>query len=457
MKKWLPIMLTLALMLSTAAAEGTGKYHALPPIFALTVETDDRLINNDEGYVYKEYLNTVNSTVNAEIRELVDAYDDQLVSLVPPNKKKKAKHNNWLNVTTTYYRTGSRYLSTMIQAEVVSFRTQYALEMTTRTYDLESGQRLMLSDLFAEDSEAWALLAQGVESHMRSIFPGEARNEANIQALCSYENLSQADFTLSGMELTLHYFNNLIFDGKPNLTHVRFYYPQFEGMLTDVGMDATDNSRWKMVAITCDDGPKDYTSTYALAAFRKVGARVTYFTVGTQLERYGDVFQRQMNYNHAFGCHTYNHWSGYTYKKPERRLPELTKNDDLTYRLVGEAAQFFRAPGGTYPPWMEARISLPIIQWTLDTYDYTGKSAKKIFYSVRNNVKEYDIILCHDTGKYLHEAVPIFGQWLTDNGYMMVTLGEMAAAQGVELQPNVLYLSFRPNEYKDYQMVFGRD
>ena len=37
-----------------------------------------------------------------------------------------------------------------------------------------------------------------------------------------------------------------------------------------------------------------------------------------------------------------------------------------------------------------------VIQWSVDTYDYTGKTAKKIFYSLRNNVADGDVI--HITG-----------------------------------------------------------
>ena len=71
-----------------------------------------------------------------------------------------------------------------------------------------------------------------------------------------------------------------MFEDLNQLIHVRFFYPQFDGMMTELGARATDNSRWKMVAVTCDDGPKERYSTYALDAFRKQGARVTYFSVG---------------------------------------------------------------------------------------------------------------------------------------------------------------------------------
>lgn len=59
--------------------------------------------------------------------------------------------------------------------------------------------------------------------------------------------------------------------GKVTLTHARFFYPDLRGLMTETGLSATDNSRWKMVAVTFDDGPKDYPSTYTLDALRKIG------------------------------------------------------------------------------------------------------------------------------------------------------------------------------------------
>ena len=164
------------------------------------------------------------------------------------------------------------------------------------------------------------------------------------------------------MELTLHYAAGDIVPGKVTLTHARFFYPDLRALMTETGLAATDNSRWKMVAVTFDDGPKDYPSTYTLDALRKIGARGTYFTVGKQLERYGYVLQKQYDQNHIFGTHTFHHWGGGSFKSDESRLRELALSAEWTLPLVGEEASLFRAPGGTYPSWVETGMPMPIIQ-----------------------------------------------------------------------------------------------
>ena len=168
--------------------------------------------------------------------------------------------------------------------------------------------------------------------------------------------------------------------------------------------------------------------------------------MGKQLERYGYVLQKQYDQNHIFGTHTFHHWGGGSFKSDESRLKELTLSAEWTLPLVGEEAALFRAPGGTYPAWVESGMPMPIIQWSVDTYDYTGKSPKRIFYTFRDKVAEGDIILCHDTGEYLHESVPLWGEYLLERGFMFVTVDELACAYGLELQPSVVYWSVRPGE-----------
>lgn len=293
MKRFLSALAALLLCASCAAGEETGKYDTLPEIFAITVEEAERKIDDGSAYVYKEYVTTVNPEVNAALRALVDGYDEAISLTLEMDPRKKGKRGSALNIDTVYYRTGTQYLSTLTIARASFREEQRSTDFTTRTWDLESGQRLLLTDLFAPDSDAWEILSQGVREHLNSIFPGEERDAQAIERLCTRESLEQADFTLSGMELTLHYPASAVLPGKVTLTHVRFFYPEFAGMMTETGIAATDNSRWKMIAVTCDDGPKDYFSSYALDAFRKIGARVTYFTVGKQLERYGYVLQKQ--------------------------------------------------------------------------------------------------------------------------------------------------------------------
>lgn len=182
MKRFLSALAALLLCASCAAGEETGKYDTLPEIFAITVEEAERKIDDGSAYVYKEYVTTVNPEVNAALRALVDGYDEAISPTLEMDPRKKGKRGSALNIDTVYYRTGTQYLSTLTIARASFREEQRSTDFTTRTWDLESGQRLLLTDLFAPDSDAWEILSQGVREHLSSIFPGRSGTPKPLSA-----------------------------------------------------------------------------------------------------------------------------------------------------------------------------------------------------------------------------------------------------------------------------------
>lgn len=434
--------LTIALMLLQCALPAAAeKRQDRPDLFRATVEFTERKEEDNRYYISKEYLITCNGEINQILRQRTDDFDASLRPLMQPCADKNAKRNSRLDIETVYTFTGDSWISTMVIARHSYQRIQQDAPFITGTYDLLTGREIRLTDIFPEDSPAWQLLADRVESHLSGLFPQDPRNPDAVSALITPESLREAAFTLSAMELTLHYPAKAVYPGRAGLMHVRFFYDELWDMMTPEARTQTDNTDWKMVALTCDDGASYTNSPYALTNFRRAGVRVTYFTVGVDCTENPDILMRQFDQNHLIACHTYSHRNGHALK-PETRLREVERHAELMQSITGEAATLFRAPGGTYPPWIEAGIGLPVIQWSVDTYDYTGKSPERIFYSIRNNVQDGDVILMHDTGKYLHKAVPIFTEYLWDNGYMMVTVEELARANGILMEPDTVYYRF---------------
>ena len=444
MKRLLIFLLCLLMLLPGAAF--AEKYEAAPEIFDVKYSVRERKEKDNRYFVSKEYLFTTNEQVNAELQEAVDAFDERLFPEMQPDPSKNARRNSRLDIESLHYITGESYLSTMVLARISLQRVQVCSPFVTATYDLNTGKRIALTDLFAEQSAAWDLMAKRVENHVNGLFPASERNPEAVTALCRREALEKAAFTLSAYELTLHYEAKEVYPEKAGLMHVRFFYDELQPYMTELGLRVTDNSRWKMVAMTCDDGPGYGPTQNTLTNFRQAGARATYFTVGKNVDAHPDLVMRSFDQNHIIASHTYNHFSGYTLK-PETMHKELDDHNALLQEYTGEAVAFFRAPGGTYPPWIEGDIHLPILQWSLDTYDYTGKTANKIFYSVRNNVADGDIILCHDSGAELHKAIPLIADHLKKNGYLMVTIEELARINGIIMEPNVVYYRFINGDY----------
>lgn len=439
-KQILSFLLVFLLLLSLAPANAEKRTDC-PELFHATVEFTERKEEDNRYYISKEYLITSNEEINQILRQRTDDFDAALRPLMQPCPSNNARRNSRLDIETVYTFTGDSWLSTMVIARHTFQRVQQDAPFITGVYDLITGEEITLADLFPEDSPAWEFLSQRIETHISSLFPEDPRNPEAIAALTTPDALRSASFTLSAMELTLHYPARLVYPDRPGLMHVRFFYDELWDMMTQTARVQTDNTDWKMVALTCDDGASYTNSPNALTNFRRAGVRVTYFTVGVDCAENPDILQREFDQNHIIACHTYSHKGGFNFT-PESRREEVQNHAQLMQSITGEASTLFRAPGGTYPPWIEAGIGLPIIQWSVDTYDYTGKKPERIFYSIRNNVQDGDVILMHDTGKYLHKAVPIFTEYLWENGYMMVTVEELARANDVVMQPDTVYYRF---------------
>ena len=102
MKRLLAVLLVLALCMGCASAEESGveKYDSLPEIFKISVEENERKIEEGKAYVYKEYVTTTNSQVNGELREIVDGYDEEITPTLQMDPRKKGSKGSTLNIDT---------------------------------------------------------------------------------------------------------------------------------------------------------------------------------------------------------------------------------------------------------------------------------------------------------------------------------------------------------------------
>lgn len=450
-KKLVLFFLILIISVSVFADGFCEKYRSLPKIFEIQLKHSDRLENKSQAYIYKDHIVSSNKTVNDAINRIVDDFDKELSSKLSDSPSKKPKLYNRLDIDINYFRTGESYLSNLIIARFTKGRKQTDVSFKTATYNLKDGSTVTLKDLFGDNEKAYEFISKRASEHLNSVFADDERNSEEIDRATSIDGIKEADFTLSGVELTLHFNAKSFFKNRVGILHVRFYYPELREMMTDIGLKASDNSKWKMIALTFDDGPRGMNTSRFITAVRKQGMRVTFFTVGKLYDENKALLHREYDANHLIANHSWNHWNGHGLK-PNARLKQVNKVQDYLKKELGETSLFFRAPVGTYPPWISAEIGLPIIQWSLDTYDFKGRPANETFSKIKKYAKEGDIVLMHDTGNITHTAVPLFGKWLWDNGFMPVTVEELAWEHGVRPEPNKVYFRFfkgKSDERKD--------
>ena len=78
-----------------------------------------------------------------------------------------------------------------------------------------------------------------------------------------------------------------------------------------------------------------------------------------------------------------------------------------------------------------------------DHQDWRYRNTQKTIDAILNNVKDGDVILMHDLYESTGEAMKTVIPELTNRGYKLVTVSELAEAKGITLEAGAPYYSIR--------------
>ncbi len=436
MKRFFVCLLALALLLpGMGRAE---KASAFPAFFQVKYKVEERKFNSDRCFVSKEHVTTALSQVDEEVNALVDGFDDAMAGQMTPDKGKNPKRNSRLDIHVVNTRSGESALSFLVLARETYQRKQKQSPIAGRVYDMATGQKITLNDLFSEDSEAWAVLADAVREQLNAYFPAQTADPEALNALCTREALLETPFMLGPVCLSLHYEARTLYPKQGSLMRVTVPYSALKGMMTEYGRKQTDNSNYKMVALTFDDGPAHTTTATLLNNLRHNGAQATFFIVGDRIEEHAYIVLRENDENHSIQSHHFKHTD--TSKSTIGRIQSYTeKMYKAMTETFGLGPLMLRAPYGIFDYFIKAKVNLPLIEWDVDTKDWTGKSSAAVLNVVKKEVKEGSIILMHDIKDHTPESGRLAAEWLYNNGYMCVTVEDLFMNYGQEMVPNKIY------------------
>ncbi|NLY79602.1 MAG: polysaccharide deacetylase family protein [Lysinibacillus sp.] len=190
----------------------------------------------------------------------------------------------------------------------------------------------------------------------------------------------------------------------------------------------TPKENKKKVALTFDDGPHPKVTMQILNTLEKYDAKATFFMLGKQVEKHTDIAKEVVSRGHEIGNHTYNH-------------PELTKQstsqvqwqvdhtDQIIFDVIGEYPTVFRPPYGAKNQHVDSLIDVPVIMWTIDTYDWKHRDPNKLLPAVKANLHDGAIILMHDIHQSTADGLESVLIYLQQEGYEFVTVSELLAEQ----------------------------
>lgn len=429
------LLLILMLPILSAASE-PDFYTEMPSLLRFTQTTHKETIAEDV-HILRTYPDTANDGVDAQMHALIDNLAEANRSLLPPGA---GRAPSYLDAGAIVSRTGTSVMSFLTLAEISSDMEHISVDFASRVYDMQTGEQLSLSHFFSPDSGAWDILSSSVRSQLSEAFPAIAPDTQALEQLCSRDGLENAAFTLGAARLTLTYRADALYPGKNTLLHVHVYYPQIREMMTDYGRAQTDNSHYKMIALTYDDGPARGATRNLLDVLRRYGAQATFFIVGKNISRNHDVLALQQNRGYSIQSHSYTH----TYPKDLQKGAAFEEDERLRSELgdfIGILPTMMRAPGGTDPYYIRQQIGYPMINWSAPSGDSGNDNVKGIIQALKNRAADRAIVLMHDIRPKCHMYTGEFLKHLESRGYLCVTVEELFCDAGVPLEPNVSYYS----------------
>jgi peptidoglycan/xylan/chitin deacetylase (PgdA/CDA1 family) len=181
------------------------------------------------------------------------------------------------------------------------------------------------------------------------------------------------------------------------------------------------------VVLTFDDGPRESGIYELIAVLRKLDVRATFFLVGKFAERYGAITRDIDKAGHEIENHSYTHPRLYTLW-PEKVVREVERCNEVMEQLEIRVPRFMRPPGGGFSFVIfdaMRRMDMKLGLWSLNTADYTGKSAQSIASQVLEDARPGIVVLMHSGIPATVEALPAIVTGLRRRGYRFVTLQEL--------------------------------
>lgn len=410
-----------------------------------TLTREDKTQSN-KSVIRMWNIDTYNGMVNADLMDIARGYAEEIGPALKAAKNATSQ-NSRLDVPIRASRTGLRWMSFLIQARVTYHRDLVEQRITSRTYDMISGSRILLTDIFSEKSEGWNVLREAVTKGITDCFPDETPDAAALARITSDEGLRNLDFTLHGFSMVIHIPASEVYPKHHTLIEITIMYPEIRRYMTLEAQDETDNlTYYKTVALTYDDGPHRTNSTKVLNSLLECGERGTFFVIGNRVSEFADLVQRENDEGHAVGSHNWTHGTVEKMSVSTMRAM-VNKVNTQMIKAIGIPVRYDRVPYGLYPQMISAKVGWPLIQWSVDTYDWRGRSVSAIMKNIQDQFTDGDIVLMHDIKDNTPELTTTLISWLRDRGYIFLTIDELFARDGVELKPDVVYFHCENGDY----------
>lgn len=191
----------------------------------------------------------------------------------------------------------------------------------------------------------------------------------------------------------------------------------------------------KEVALTfdCAWGADDIEQIIDILEYNNIYA--TFFAVGTWVDKYEDEVKKLSDAGHQIGNHSNNH-AHVNNLSYDANISDMKKCNEKIENLTGSKVKFYRGPYGEYNNIVikaAEELNMKVIQWDVDTLDYTGRTPDEMCERIRKNIRNGSIILMHNDTDYTVQGLQQMIDTINELGYEIVTLDELIYFDNYEI------------------------
>lgn len=152
-------------------------------------------------------------------------------------------------------------------------------------------------------------------------------------------------------------------------------------------------------ALTYDDGPDPLWTAQLLEELGESGARATFFVITPRAVANRELIEQMLAAGHEVALHCYRHVGHPDQSEGELAAEVATGVRQL--RSVGAEPLAWRAPWGRETEVtrrLAGRYGLRLWGWNLDSHDWRGDSAARMYGAVeaQGGLRDGDVVLMHD-------------------------------------------------------------
>jgi len=208
-----------------------------------------------------------------------------------------------------------------------------------------------------------------------------------------------------------------------------YYWPMYsvrppkllKRLLKGVIWDIPTND--KAIYLTFDDGPNPVITPWVVNLLKQFNAKASFFCVGSNVEKYRDVYEMILADGHAIGNHTYSHKNGWKTRR-ETYLADVQRCSAVFQ------SKLFRPPYGKLRRSHYRRIKedYKVVMWDVLSGDFDRKiSSEKCLANVLDNSRSGSVIVFHDSEKALEKlyfTLPKVLEHFSNKGYAFRAIPE---------------------------------